>query len=189
MLGLGLLLNMLVAFAYYKGLGSFEKIQFGQSSVGRIGISFSLFLFGLSLVCFGLATCLPPGFLCAQFEFVWLVDKFLAQQIHLDNLCVLCEVIKSETSFHCEVCSRCVESYDHHCPFINQCLGLTNHKYFFLFVFAYFLFTVTVFVGTIWHLVVMYGKWKLQCFQEDVWCTVLFVLLLLHMPIVGFQVQ
>jgi len=50
---------------------------------------------------------------------VTLVDEFLEAGIHLDNLCVVCEVINSETSFHCTVCDQCVEMYDHHCPFVN----------------------------------------------------------------------
>lgn len=188
MLGFGLLLNLLVAFAFYKGLDQFKHLEIGNTIIGRICVAFTVLLFLLSLVSFALATCLEPGFLRSAYDFTGLVNKFLDLQIHLDNLCVYCEVIKSETSFHCTVCNRCVEKYDHHCPFINQCLGLTNHKYFILFIFSYFLFITSVFVGTLWHLIVMYGKWKFACFSEDIWCTVLFVLILLHMPIVVFQI-
>jgi hypothetical protein len=32
------------------------------------------------------------------------------------------------------VCNRCVEKFDHHCVYINNCLGHRNHKYFMLFL-------------------------------------------------------
>ena len=37
-------------------------------------------------------------------------------------------------SYHCNVCQKCVERYDHHCPWINSCVGTKNHSWFFIFV-------------------------------------------------------
>jgi palmitoyltransferase len=32
------------------------------------------------------------------------------------------------------VCNKCVEKFDHHCVYINNCLGHRNHKYFMIFL-------------------------------------------------------
>jgi palmitoyltransferase len=37
-------------------------------------------------------------------------------------------------SKHCEDCKKCVRRYDHHCPWLEACVGEKNHKYFWMFL-------------------------------------------------------
>ncbi|XP_072940000.1 palmitoyltransferase ZDHHC6 [Epargyreus clarus] len=48
--------------------------------------------------------------------------------------CLICEGYKAPRSHHCRKCGRCVMKMDHHCPWINCCVGHANHRYFNLFL-------------------------------------------------------
>lgn len=43
------------------------------------------------------------------------------------------DVWKPMRAHHCSECNVCIFKMDHHCPWINSCVGIKNTKYFFLF--------------------------------------------------------
>jgi len=49
--------------------------------------------------------------------------------------CKWCGKYKPDRCHHCRVCKTCILKMDHHCPWIYNCVGFHNYKFFFLLLF------------------------------------------------------
>lgn len=50
------------------------------------------------------------------------------------TLCPFCEVSYTQDSRHCFICNKCVHNFDHHCPWLNNCVGRDNHLVFYAYI-------------------------------------------------------
>ncbi|XP_051969804.1 palmitoyltransferase ZDHHC23-A-like isoform X1 [Xyrauchen texanus] len=58
--------------------------------------------------------------------------------------CPVCRLVRPPRAGHCRICGACVLRMDHHCVWINSCVGQANHKQFIL---TLLLFLLTSFYG------------------------------------------
>ena len=78
-------------------------------------------------------------------------------------LCADCEVVRTDRSRHCSICNKCVERFDHHCPWINNCVGLNNHGVFMSFLVSMLSLLTLTFVS----LIINFDCWKYRTLNES----------------------
>ncbi|KAH7032290.1 DHHC palmitoyltransferase-domain-containing protein [Linnemannia elongata] len=72
--------------------------------------------------------------------------------------CDLCQIVKPDRCHHCKECDQCVLRMDHHCPWVNSCIGYNNLKFFYLFILYASLLAIWVISTTTPILVTAYSR-------------------------------
>ena len=83
-------------------------------------------------ILFFLANYSDPGFLEAKDDMTWL--QMVEKKIYINEYCPYCRVKKTNKVKHCHVCKKCINGFDHHCNWIDNCVGENNKVIFLIFV-------------------------------------------------------
>ncbi|CAI9538656.1 unnamed protein product [Staurois parvus] len=76
------------------------------------------------------------------------------------RFCDRCQVVKPDRCHHCSVCGMCVLKMDHHCPWVNNCIGFSNYKFFLLFL-AYSMLYCLYIASTVFKYFLLYWSGEL----------------------------
>ena len=131
-----LLVLFLYLLYYFYGI----KIYFPHKvlSYNLIYILYTILFF--SLYIFYLCSISDPGIIKKK-NISYLKKKYPYDFLFNSDKpeCKKCNFPKINRSKHCRICDKCIEKFDHHCIWINNCVGAKNMKYFFYFIFIHWI--------------------------------------------------
>ncbi|XP_047316463.1 probable protein S-acyltransferase 16 [Impatiens glandulifera] len=137
-----------IIYIYVSTVLVFVDQWFGLSS--SPGIINAVAFTALALLCiysYTIALFTDPGRVTSSFV-PDVEDKLKEGDL---KYCEKCSTFKPPRTHHCRVCKRCVLRMDHHCIWMNNCVGYENYKTFFVFV----LYAVT---SSVYSLVLLVGS-------------------------------
>ncbi|XP_068643169.1 probable protein S-acyltransferase 16 isoform X2 [Aristolochia californica] len=128
-----------IGFLYYTTVFVVIDEWLGLStSSGLLNAVVFTFLVIMSTVTYGIAIVRDPGHIPASF-----VPEIEDAESSIHEIkrkggdlryCQKCSHYKPPRAHHCRVCKRCILRMDHHCVWLNNCVGHANYKIFFVFV-------------------------------------------------------
>lgn len=79
--------------------------------------------------------------------------------------CNQCGVFVNEDTKHCWECKRCVTHFDHHCKWLNNCIGKRNYKYFIILIIFLDGFSISILVT---NAIISDGIFNKKLIQENI---------------------
>ncbi|CAN4096147.1 unnamed protein product [Withania somnifera] len=110
-----------------------------KSSAGKIHFFFFSLLASLCVFSFFVCVLKDPGGVPSSYlpdvEDHEASDQESKRSGLLKKKCDKCSEYKPPRAHHCRVCRRCILRMDHHCAWINNCVGHRNYKAFVTLIF------------------------------------------------------
>ncbi|CAF1488227.1 unnamed protein product [Adineta ricciae] len=76
-------------------------------------------------------------------------DRRVHQHVITNYYCNICDANVTEKAKHCSSCNKCVYAFDHHCIWLNNCIGGKNYRRFLTMLTLLVIGTLFVFINSL----------------------------------------
>ncbi|EAN30464.1 DHHC palmitoyltransferase family protein [Theileria parva strain Muguga] len=107
------------------------------------------------------------------------VDMMINGQPTKVKFCPTCHSYRPPRSVHCSDCDRCIVRFDHHCPYVANCIGYYNYKIFLSFLLVSSLYFSLIFSLFIYRSVEFFPSLSSSVSQNptDIIGTIIFMII------------
>lgn len=146
------IITFLIFFCFifpYMIINDNNKILYWFFFLVYILITITFFIIHIELI------CKDPGRPKKKltFEYIKQIMKKKEVKINFFNYCPKCIIRRSKRVKHCSICDECCEGFDHHCYWVNNCIGKNNYNNFIFFLILSFIDVIFILIISIFSLV------------------------------------
>jgi len=118
---------------------------------------FSIVAVAVGAILFVLTSFSDPGTVTAENVSQYVSAYPYDNIIFVEKECSTCKIPRPARAKHCRICDKCFARFDHHCGWMNNCIGEKNTRYFVAFLVWHFLLCV---YGTVVLCFILAGEIK-----------------------------
>ena len=145
--------------SYYFLLGNIYPFLYRHTCYGIINLV-SLFLFALFnlifIILYLYLICSNPGYVSEEDKDENYETLLFTKKDEFKHYCFKCCVHTTDDLKHCSICDKCCKEFDHHCFWLNNCIGVNNYMKFIVFLYINLFEFLTILSTSVYTLVITF---------------------------------